>query len=307
MKISASRRISSLLQKGNLNWHNRILSLGIGTALVYATTRLIDVSIDSFGGSSGGLLIAAAGFGFFRLWVQQDQLKQIQASEEDRLLGYILILSGAAIYPFCLFAIWAQAIDCLVILAGLACSHWGLSFFGRHPFPPVLIAVGLLPKTTLVIEAAYQALLPPDMLENWMAWSGSVGLQMIGQQAAAAGRIIVMPAGSVTVAYGCNGLYMAITMMAASFVLGLFLKQDARVIAWMVLIGAALALVTNIPRIMLMAIAAVYWSEQWFHFWHDSWGGQIFVGGLFTIYYYAVMALVNERSKPSNHRKPSNR
>jgi exosortase/archaeosortase family protein len=77
---------------------------------------------------------------------------------------------------------------------------------------------------------------------------------------------------------------MAMTMVVASFVLGLFLKQSwAKIVALMV-VGAVLALVFNIPRIMLVTSASVYWGKYWFDFWHDSWGSQIFVSVLFTIY-----------------------
>jgi len=54
-----------------------------------------------------------------------------------------------------------------------------------------------------------------------------------------------------------------------------------------------LALIFNVPRIMLLAIAAVYWGETSFKFWHGPWGGQMFSGVLFTVYYYAVMGLAN--------------
>jgi exosortase len=296
MKTSArfSSQIGKLFRKGVRNWHNRILSIGIVFALAYIAVRLVDVLIDSLNGAAGGLLIAAAGIGLFQLWQQRHRLQPIRASEEDRLLGYILILSGVAIAPLCLFARWAQALDCIVILIGIACSHWGLRFFQQYSLPTFLIAVGILPNTTRLLEGAYDIFLPSGALERLMAWAGSLGLQLIGQSAVAEGRTIVMPAGSVLVAYGCNGLYMAVTMAVASFVLGLFLKQGKRAIALMMILGAVLALITNVPRIMVMALASAYWGDRWFHFWHDSWGGQIFVSGLFTIYYYAVMAVVKK-------------
>lgn len=132
-----------------------------------------------------------------------------------------------------------------------------------------------------------------------MAWSGSIGLRVIGQSAVAKGTVIIMADGAVQVAYGCNGLYMAVTMAVASFVLGLFLKQSKGAIALMMMVGAVLAFITNVPRIMLMTLASVYWGEHWFRFWHDSWGGQIFVSGLFTIYYYVIMAIVKRQPAKS--------
>ena len=298
MKTSSrlSVDVKSVFKRGTRSWHNRILSLGLCCVFVYASVRLIDVVFDSLKGAVGGLLVALAGVGLFQLWQQRQLLKGIQASEADRLLGYLLILSGVALYPFCLFAVWAQAIACIVVLLGIACSQWGLSFFQQCFFSASLIAVGILPNTTLLLQAAYGVFMPPNALEIVMAWGGSIGLSAMGLSAVAQGSLIIMPAGSVRVAYGCNGLYMAATMAIASLVLGLFLKQGRGAIALMMVVGAALALVTNVPRIMLMAIASAYWDERWFHFWHDSWGGQIFVSGLLTIYYYIVMALVSRKS-----------
>jgi exosortase len=176
------------------------------------------------------------------------------------------------------------------------CCQWGWGFFQQFPFPSFLIAVGLFPRTTIMVETLWQTLTPPHLLENLMAWAGSWGLKAIGHPAVAEGRFIALSQGAVEVAYGCNGLYMAATMAIAGLVLGLFLKQSGWKIAIMMVIGALLAFVFNIPRIMLMTLAAVYWGKWWFDFWHGSWGGQIFVTILFTIYYYAVMAMVKQRS-----------
>ena len=41
-------------------------------------------------------------------------------------------------------------------------------------------------------------------------------------------------------------------------------------------IGIVLALAFNVPRIVLMTLAVVYWGKDAFEFWHGAWGGQIF-------------------------------
>jgi exosortase/archaeosortase family protein len=84
-------------------------------------------------------------------------------------------------------------------------------------------------------------------------------------------------------------------MSVASLVLGLFLKQSFAKLAGMVAIGMVLALLFNLPRIMLLALSEAYWGSASFDFWHGIWGGQIFSTILFTIYYYVVMALVKHR------------
>ena len=104
-----------------------------------------------------------------------------------------------------------------------------------------------------------------------------------------------MPGGAVEVSWGCNGFGMAFAIAITGLLLGLLYKRSLIETFTLVAAGILLALVSNIPRIMLVAIAAVYWGKYWFDFWHGSWGAQIFVSVLFTIYYYIAMSLLNRR------------
>lgn len=298
-KLTLSQRCSQAWQQANKSWHHRIVASGILVVLLYLLIRLGDLLIHSLRGSSGILMVCASGLGVYELWQHRQQLATLQASEEDRWIGYCLILGGIALFPFCTFAIWAMALVGFIILAGLACSIWGSSFFGKYPLATFLILFGLFPRSTLVLKSFWQGLMPPQILETFMAWAGSLGLKAIGFAAVADGTFISLPNGSVRVAYGCNGLLMAATMAVASLVLGLFLKQSRGKVLLMMAVGAVLALIFNIPRVMLVTIASVYWGEFWFKFWHDSWGGQIFVTVLFTIYYYAVMGMVKPKKVKS--------
>lgn len=284
--------------------HGRILLCGLAVVLGYSTFWLGELLLRSFRGSSSGFLqIAAIYLGLQELWKQRHRLAQLSAPDEDRLLGHILILSGVALFPICLFTVPFQpliyflilAIVCAVILAGIACSCWGAGFFGTYPLSIFLICMGLLPKPAEISRGVWQAFTAPDILERVMAWCGALALKMIGQPAIAEGTFISLPDGSVDIGWGCNGFDMAATMAVASLVLGLFLKQSQTKIILLMVVGSVLALVSNIPRIMLVTIAAVYWDRWWFDFWHDSWGGQIFVSVLFTIYYYIVMWIVKQR------------
>jgi exosortase/archaeosortase family protein len=117
-------------------------------------------------------------------------------------------------------------------------------------------------------------------------------LKLFGSSAQANGRFIIMPEGSVEVGWGCNGLDMAITMAIAIFFMGLLFKLNQRQILGLMLAAVAIALIANIPRLILVSIAYVYWGDWWFDFWHGFWGGQIFSTILFTLFYYSVMAVV---------------
>ena len=82
---------------------------------------------------------------------------------------------------------------------------------------------------------------------------------------------------------------MAVTIGGGGFLLGIFLKQRrSTILCWMT-IGIVLALAFNVPRIVLMTLAVVYWGKDAFEFWHGAWGGQIFSAIVMTTYYQIIM------------------
>lgn len=285
------------LQEGIKTTHSRIVLCGLLLGLCYLPVWLSGLVSRAAQGSSGLPLIAAVVFlGFQQLWKQRYQLAKMKASEEDRLLGHILILSGVVLFPFCRFDIWPQALIWLLVMAGIACSIWGVGFFTRYPLSSLLFLLSVYPKPGVTARIIWEGFAPPKFLEQLMAWGGAEALQLIGQPATAKGTFVVLPTGAVDVNWGCNGFNMAFTMAATGLIIGLFFKQTGLKIAGIVAIGITLALLFNVPRIMLLAIAAVYWGDQSFKFWHGPMGGQLFTGVLFTVYYYAAMALVNRRT-----------
>lgn len=247
------------------------------------------------GAVSWFLIVAMLTLAFAELWNARKRLEKFVASEEDRFLGHILILCGVALFPFCLFAVWSQAIVWLIVLIGIACSTWGLGFFRAFMLPTLFISLSVYPRLGNISRIVWDSFVPANALEKFMAWSGSVALNGIGRAATPDGVFIVLPEGAVEVGWGCNGLDMAITMSIAGLFMGLIYKQSRKKIFWMMLAAALIAMAANIPRIMLVTIAHVYWGKEWFQFWHGFWGGQIFVSVLFTIYYYVVMALIKKR------------
>jgi exosortase len=298
MKLQTfSTQVVFWLRQGTKNTHRRVVFCGAVVVLASLLLRLSEIAYTTLHGSSSLLMAIALALGIHRLWSQRQQLNGLKAGVEDRILGYLLMGSGIVLFPLGLVTPWTQALLTWLILAGIACSCWGISFFGKFPLPIALIILGLLPQPTVFAQLLWQTLTPPQMLERWMAWAASLGLTAIGQSATTEGILIVMPRGSVEVGWGCNGMYMAATMAIASLTLGLWLQQSRLKILALMAIGIGLAMLFNIPRLMLVAIAAVYWGKDWFEFWHSSWGSQIFVGVLFTLYYYVVMAMIKGRPK----------
>jgi exosortase/archaeosortase family protein len=242
---------------------------------------------------SGSIFTAAAlGLGLFRLWQQREKLVELEVSEGDRWLGYFLIAIALLLFPFGFSTLWIQRIVWLQVFAGMALSTWGGAVFGRYPIPVFLIVVGLFPEPTAVGMTLWKTFTPPQMLESFMAWSGTMGLRAIGQPATLiSATSISLPGGAVDVNWGCSGFDMVTVMAIASLVVGLALGEPLGTVVLMIVIGVVLALVANIPRIMLLAMSEAYWGKGAFEFWHGPWGGQIFAGTMFTIYYYIIMAI----------------
>lgn len=231
---------------------------------------------------------------------KRHRLEKLAASEADRLLGHTLIFSGIVLFPFFRFAIWSQAIIWLIVLVGIAVSSWGVAFFKQFKIATLFMTLTVYPRLGIISRIAWEFFVPPNSLENIMAWITAFSLNALGRSAIPVGRFISMPEGSVEIGWGCNGLDMAITMAISVLFLGLLFKLSQLQILSLMTAAAILALIANVPRLILVTIAYVYWGEQWFKFWHGLWGGQIFSSILFTIYYYAVIAVAKRRFPDSS-------
>lgn len=280
--------------------HGRMVALGLVVVACYLPLWLTKLVVGALHGSGSIFMAAALGLGLYRLWQQRSELATLEADESDRMLGYFLIGVSLLLLPLGFTTLWMQRLIWLQSFAGIALSTWGAGVFGCYPIPVFLIVLGLFPEPTAVGMTLWKTFTPPQMLERLMAWSGTLGLQAMGQPAVLADAVsIALPGGAVRVDWGCSGFDMATMMAIASLVVGLALREPIAKVVLMVAIGIALALIANIPRIMLLALSEAYWGKSAFEFWHGPWGGQIFAGIMFTIYYYVVIGIrkwrINQR------------
>lgn len=278
--------------------HGSLVLVGLFVGLCYLPIWLTGL-LNRGPQSSDGLTLATCfvGLSIYLLWKQSQQLAQLEASEEDRLLGHMLIIAAIWLFPFCRFAIWPQAILWALILTGIALSTWGVSFFTQHQLLAVAALATVYPQPTKTAQLIWESVTPYKFLERWMAQAGAGALRLFGWPATSVQSLVTFPEGAVDVAWGCNGFDMALTMAVTGLVMGALLKQSRGKTLGFIGIGVVAALVFNVPRIMLLAVASVYWGQGWFNFWHGPWGGQLFTGVLFTFYYYAVMAMAKSRSQ----------
>ncbi|MDV3351393.1 cyanoexosortase C [Leptothoe sp. LEGE 181152] len=285
----------TLLQQGLRNTHNRLVMAGLFVGIVFLPFWLQDIIVGTIHGAASLLLVSALGLGLYQLWLQRSHLAKLKASSEDRWLGHLIILVGLGAAPFCAAAEWSQKLIWVMILCGIAISSWGFAFFPKYSASVFLIAVGLFPQPTAVGKAVWNTFTPPEILERFMAWCGGISLNLIGQAATVNWTDISLPGGTARVDWGCSGYDLACIAAVTSLLMGLFFKQSFWKTSLIILVGIVLALIANVPRIMLMTMANAYWGEESFAFWHGFWGGQIFLSILFTVHYYAVMAIVKQK------------
>jgi exosortase/archaeosortase family protein len=303
-KLGSRKNLRRLSQTNN-NWlsqrlnntHNRIILLGLLVGLCYLPVWLLElVKRATLGATTPLLVVAAVYFALQELWHQRKQLAQLVVYPKHRLLGHAFILAGVGLFPFCRFSFWSQASVWLTILAGIALSSWGVSFFKGYSRPLILLILSAHPRVDILFGHLWRAVAPQHSLERFMAWSGGLVLNTMGQQATTTDIFISLPKGSVEVLWGCSGFDMAITMAGTSLLLGLILNQSWQRIVGLVILGIALGLVFNVPRIVVLTLAAANWGEESFNFWHGFWGGQIFSSILFTAYYYLIMNFLPQRA-----------
>jgi exosortase/archaeosortase family protein len=289
-----------LLFKSPRTAHNWIVLCGLAVGLWYLPAWLgILLKLLAHGVAFPLLVFGAAYLAIQQLWHQRNQLAKLIAPVEQRRLGHIVILTSVGLFGFCRFAFWSQALLWFLVLVGIALSSWGVSFFKKYPQPTFLILLSIHPTPNYLIDYLWRAVNDHKTLEHLVAWSGSLGLQAIGQSATSTDNIIYLGTGAIQVEWGCTGTDMAITMAATSLLLGLIFKQNWVQTVGLVILGIVLAFVLNLPRIMLLAFANTFWGKEAFEFWHTGWGGQIFSTILFTIYYYLMKGIFSERSVKS--------
>lgn len=286
-------QLQKLLRWCLTTYHGRIVAVGLTAGLIYLPTY-ISILIDrTLGGSS--TIILNAGFlylGLECLWTHRQELMATQVLKDDRLIGYFLILGGALWIPFSLSSASMQAFLWMMILVGIAWSCFSPKIFGRFPLSSGFILLSMYPDYVWLSNRAFRALTGPHLLENLMAWLGGITLSLMGYAPEVQGRFIsITHQGAVEVGPGCNGFDMAFVLAGVSFIWGLLTKKSWQQIAIATVVGITISFILNIPRIVLLTFASIYWGQESFDFWHGLWGGQIFATLMFTVYYYAAMAI----------------
>lgn len=239
------------------------------------------------------------------LWDGRRSRQQMHAQVEEKVIGYGVATLGVSLFFAYQTSASLQHLTLCLTLASLALARWGLNFFARQWLACGLLVVGLYPDLTFISLRVWTLITPPLLVETFVTWVAGNLLRLIHQPAVVEGNAITIFGNTVGVYGGCSGLNIAVSLAGFGLLMGLFFQQSWRRIAVAMVLGIGLALLGNIPRIMLLAYVVGRYDISVFQFWHGPWGGQIFMALIFTPYYYLVMALF-QQSPPSSQDRSGN-
>jgi exosortase/archaeosortase family protein len=289
--LAALRRLGQTM-------HGRIVLLGLVVVLCYLPTWMrVNLGVLHKGGSDFILNIGMMALAGREFWQHREEIAGMDVMPEDRWMGYALMGGGLVMVPVALHSSSFHALATAIIVASLLLSSWGVQFFLRFPLAVGLLLMAFYPALGYLANQTWRVITPHNFIENNMAVLGSMGLRAIGYQATADLARVSLPEGAVLVASGCSGFDMSFTLAATGWLMGLFYRLRGRQTLLIMVMGVAVSLTLNVPRIMLLTISSVHWGKASFEFWHGPIGGQIFASILFTIFYYMVMWVVNGRKK----------
>jgi exosortase/archaeosortase family protein len=297
MQLQTAKNITlDLFQKSLRTSHTRFMTLAALVAACYLPAWIGFLIHSTFGGSSVPILNIGAIVLVIQVFVQnREKINAFEVAEDDRFLGYGLTILGMVAFAyFRAFhsSISFQALSVMTIVIGMIWSSWGLTSIIRFPVTIFLCIASIYPDPFFITIRIFRFFTSENSLEQVMAQVTSMGLNLIGFQAVSNVMAVTLPQGSVLVGPACSGADMIFILMSVGFLTGKFMKLSYLKTSILMAFGLILAVTMNIPRLMLLAVAAVYWGKSYFDFWHGSIGGQIFAGLLFTLYYYGVEAIL---------------
>jgi exosortase len=281
-----------VLRNASRTIHGRVVlcSAVVGLAYLPSWLRLMTMLLTTTTITTPLVSIGAAGLGIAQLWQIRHTRKQNSASAMSRWVGYGVIGFGIALFAVGYGKVWSHALVCSIVLLGIFLSSWGFRTVRQYWLSIFYVLLGIYPSGLTVVSGyLLKILLPVETLERFMAWLAGGMLQLLGYSAVSDGIFLLLPTGGVSVYEGCTGFDLLVSILCVSLLVGLsFLLSRTQTLVLSIL-GLSLTLGFNAIRIALMAIAVAEWGDPAFEFWHGFWGGQIFSGLLFTIYYYLTM------------------
>ena len=202
-------------------------------------------------------------FSLFLLWRRRKLLAD--ARPQLNWWGLPLILLGCALRVAAayLYFDWLDAASLAPCLLGVALLLGGRKAL-RWSWPAIAFLFFMIPLPFRV-ETAFGS-----RLQSLATFASTYALQTLGLPAVAEGNIIVLTHGRIGVAEACSGLSMLTTFFALATAVALFIDRPWIDRAVVVLSAAPIAVVANVARITVTALAQEWISPEAAHYlFHD--------------------------------------
>ncbi|MBW4698935.1 MAG: exosortase/archaeosortase family protein [Aphanocapsa lilacina HA4352-LM1] len=232
--------------------------------------------------------LVAAGYLLLR---DRAALLEAAVSPVFEAAGLACLLGGLLLVQ--LPALSVQSLAFCLALAGLALLRWGSAGLARLAKPLIIVTLAMLasgladswlPRYTPVVLWLQQLVAGLAAYALWMA-----GFAVEWQQTV----IRLGDTGGVDVNATCSGvrslLEVGVLATAAIFTLS---RRSHRDNGFYLALCAALVIALNAVRVLLLAVASVYWGRPLFDALHEGWGALLYSGGisaatvLFTCWYF---------------------
>lgn len=244
------------------SFHNSIIFLGLLPGLAYIPLWIYLIAERIIIGSSSVFLnICFISLGCYQLFAQRSEVVLLRSDDEDRYVGYALILGAVIMYFIFFKSASLQAITWSAALIGVSLATFGNQFIRRYWLSILFITLGLLPKYLDLGYTFGKLLIPNFAFERLVASVSGLALRLMGQPAVVIGKIIQVGPKGVDIADGCSGYTMAMILAGVGLAMGVFYKPTPPKIGLLMLSGVVIAPTINVPGIILLTYSVVYWGD----------------------------------------------
>ena len=269
---------TEILQKFVKTHKNFLIAFGVMLIAYYPSLLWMWgrwFSSDSY--YSHGVLVPFVSL--YLIWQLREKLAQIPVKPAKT--GLSLIIGGTLFYLLCAeFRInFAAGYAMYIVFVGLLLHFFGWKICRKIAFP-VFFLIFMLPLPTVVIvRLSWQ-------LKMFAAQLATVVLNNLRVPAVQEGSIILMRHAEVVVDDVCSGLRSLIALAALGTLFAYWFKGPWYKKGILVLSTIPVAIVTNMMRVVILAMISEIWGAQYIEgFIHETTGYLIFVFAFLIMYF----------------------
>jgi len=193
---------------------------------------------------------------FLLIWQKRNEMKQIKLEPSAWGMGLFVIGIIIHLLSLLLRVYFTSGFSMIIVLAGFVLCVYGKKLLKEILFP-VIFLVFMVPLPVLtVINLSFQ-------LKLLSAKMAAVMLNVINIPAVQQGSYIHMTHASVVVEDACSGLRSLIALMALGALFAYWMRSGKLKKVVLFLSSIPVALLTNMFRIMALAIISEFWGAKY--------------------------------------------